>query len=65
MAIVLLLTQDVIEVIAFFVLLSMLILIIRRIEYYLLERRFKQQCEELFTEDFYERLNTTIKNEFK
>lgn len=65
MTIVLLLTQDVIEVIAFFILLSMLTLIIRHVEYYLLERRFRQECSELFTEEFYERLNTTIRNEFK
>ena len=51
------LTQDVIEVVAFFILLFMLILIIRHVQRYLLDRRF--------TEDFYVRLNTTIKNEFK
>ena len=59
------LTQDVIEVVAFFILLFMLILIIRHIQRYLLDRRFKKDCDKLFTEDFYVRLNTTIKNEFK
>ena len=59
------LTQDVIEVVAFFILLFMLILIIRHVQRYLLDRRFKKDCEELFIEDFYVRLNTTIKNEFK
>ena len=59
------LTQDVIEVVTFFILLFMLILIIRHVQRYLLDRRFKKDCEELFTEDFYVRLNTTIKNEFK
>ena len=59
------LTQDVIEVVAFFILLFMLILIIRHVQRYLLDRRFKKDYEELFTEDFYVRLNTTIKNEFK
>lgn len=65
MTIVLLLTQDVIEVIAFFLLILVLTLIVRHVEYYLLTRRFRQECSELFTEDFYERLNTTIENEFK
>ena len=59
------LTQDVIEVLAFFILLFMLILIIRHIQRYLLDRRFKKDCDELFTEDFYVKLNTVIKNEFK
>ena len=59
------LTQDFIEVVVFFMLLFMLILIARHVERYLLDRRFKKDCEELFTEDFYVRLNTVIKNEFK
>ena len=59
------LTQDIIEVVVFFIVLFMLILIARHIQRYLLDRRFKKDCEELFTEDFYVRLNTVIKNEFK
>ena len=59
------LTQDIIEVVVFFILLFMLILIARHIQCYLLDRPFKKDCEELFTEDFYVRLNTVIKNEFK
>ena len=65
MSVALVLTQDIIEVVAFFMLLFMLILIIRHIQRCLLNRRFKKDCDELFTEDFYARLNTTIKNEFK
>ena len=45
------LTQDLIEVVAFFILLFMLILIIRHIQRYILDRRFKKDCDELFTED--------------
>ena len=40
----------------------MLIASIRR---YLTYRRFTKECDELFTEEFYTRLNATIKNEFK
>ena len=61
----LVLTQDIIEVIAFFMLLFMSILIVRHIQRYLYDRRFKKDCDELFTEEFYVRLNTVIKNEFK
>lgn len=45
------LTQGLIEVVAFFILLFMLILIIRHIQRYILDRRFKKDCDELFTED--------------
>ena len=65
MSLALVLTQDVIEVIAFFMLLFMSILIVRHIQRYLYDRRFKKDCDELFTEEFYVRLNTVIKNEFK
>ena len=59
------LTQDLIEAVTFFILLFLLVLIARHVQRYLLDRRFKKDCEELFTEDFYVRLNTVIKNEFK
>ena len=59
------LTQDLIEAATFFILLFLLVLIARHVQRYLLDRRFKKDCEELFTEDFYVRLNTVIKNELK
>ena len=59
------LTQDLIEAVRFFILLFLLVLIARHVQRYLLDRRFKKDCEELFTEDFYVRLNTVIKNELK
>ena len=59
------LTQDLIEAVTFFILLFLLVLIARHVQRYLLDRRFKKDCEELFTEDFYVRLNTVIKNELK
>ena len=59
------LTQDLIEAVTFFILLFLLVLIARHVQRYLLDRRFKKDCEELFTEDFYVRLNTIIKNELK
>ena len=65
MSVVLILTHDIVEVVAFFMLLFMLILIIRHIQRYLFDRRFRKDCDELFTEEFYTRLNTTINNEFK
>ena len=40
----------------------MLIASIRR---YLTYRRFTKECDEFFTEEFYTRLNNTLKNEFK
>ena len=54
------LTQDLIEAVTFFILLFLLVLIARHVQRYLLDRRFKKDCEELFTEDFYVRLNTVI-----
>ena len=59
------LTQDLIEAVTFFILLFLLVLIARHVQRYLLDRRFKKDCEELFTEDFYVRLNTVIENELK
>ena len=62
-----LLTQNFAEAVTFvmFLLLlfyfSMLIASIRR---YLSYRRFTKECDELFTEEFYTRLNTTLNNEF-
>ena len=60
-------TQDLIEAVVFFVLLFLLVLIAivttRHVQRYLIDRRFKKDCEELFTEDFYRRLNNVIKNE--
>ena len=59
------LTQDIIEVIAFLMFLFMSVLIVKHIQRYLYDRRFRKDCDELFTEEFYVRLNTVIKNEFK
>ena len=60
-------TQDLIEAVVFFVLLFLLVLIAivttQHVQRYLIDRRFKKDCEELFTEDFYRRLNNVIKNE--
>ena len=62
-----LLTQDFVEVVTFLMFLllllyfSMLIASIRRY----LTRRFTKECDELFTEEFYTRLNTILNDEFK
>ena len=60
-----LLTQDFVEVATFLMFLllllyfSMLIASIRRY------RRFTKECDELFTEEFYTGLNTILNDEFK
>ena len=63
------LTQDLIEAVVFLMLLFLLVLItivtIRHVQRYLIKRRFKKECDDLFTEDFYTRLNNVIKNELK
>ena len=63
------LTQDLIEAVVFLMLLFLLVLItivtIRHVQRYLIKRRFKKEREDLFTEDFYTRLNNVIKNELK
>ena len=64
-----LLTQDLIEAVLFLMLLFLLVLITivttRHIQRYLIKRRFKKECDNVFTEDFYARLNDVLKNEFK
>ena len=65
MTIAFVLTGNATEIIASVVLLIILLLIVSCIQHYLTDRRFKQDCAELFTEEFYERLNTTINNEFQ
>ena len=65
MTIAFVLTGNATEIIASVVLLMILLLIVSCIQHYLTDRRFKQECGELFTEEFYERLNTTINNEFQ
>ena len=65
MTIAFVLTGNATEIIASVVLLMILLLIVSCIQHYLTDRRFKQDCAELFTEEFYERLNTTINNEFQ
>lgn len=64
MTIVFVLTGDAVRIVASVVLLMILLLIVSCIQHYLTDRRFRQDCAELFTERFYERLNTTINNEF-
>ena len=64
MTIAFVLTGNATEIIASVVLLMILLLIVSCIQHYLTDRRFRQDCAELFTEEFYERLNTTINNEF-
>lgn len=63
------LTQDLVECVLFLLLLFLLVLItvvisghVRR---YLSKRRFRKECEDLFTEEFYTKLNNVIQNEFK
>ena len=65
MTIAFVLTGNATEIIASVVLLMILLLIVSCIQHYLTDRCFKQDCAELFTEEFYERLNTTINNEFQ
>ena len=64
-----LLTQDLIEAVLFLMLLFLLVLITivttRHVQRYLIKRRFKKECDNVFTEDFYARLNDVLKNEFK
>ena len=64
-----LLTQDLIEAVLFLMLVFLLVLITivttRHIQSYLIKRRFKKECDNVFTEDFYARLNDVLKNEFK
>ena len=63
------LTQDSFEIFVLFVLLLLLhlsIVIAKTIERYLVYRRFTKECDELFTEEFYTRLNNIIlKNELE
>ena len=63
------LTQDLIEAVLFLMLLFLLVLITivttRHVQRYLIKRRFKKECDNVFTEDFYARLNDVLKNEFK
>ena len=65
MTIAFVLTGNATEIIASVVLLMILLLIVSCIQHYLTDRRFRQDCAELFTEEFYERLNTTINNELQ
>ena len=56
-----LLTQDFVKVVTFVMFLLLLLYFSMLISY----RRFTKECDELFTEEFYTRLNTTLNNEFK
>ena len=63
----LVLTQDFVEVVTFVMFLLLLLyfsVLIASIRRYLSYRRFTKECDELFTEEFYTRLNTTLNNEF-
>ena len=63
-----LITHELIEVLVFlsllFSLLMTTVFITRHIRY-LIKRRFEKECKGVFTQDFYNRLNKVIKNEFK
>ena len=63
---ILFLTQDFIEAVLFLILVFLLAFIIivttRHVQHYLIKRRFEK---DVFTEDFYARLNDVLKNEFK
>ena len=68
MSVLVLLTQNIAEIVAFLMLLLLLLymsMLIASIRRYLTYRRFTKERDELFTEEFYTRLNTTIENEFK
>ena len=68
MLVLVVLTQDIVEIVAFLMLLLLLLymsILIASIRRYLTYRRFTKECDELFTEEFYTRLNATITNEFK
>ena len=66
---VLLLTEELIKCISFLISLFLLVLVCQFLMGYisrnLAKRRFKKQCDELFTEEFYHRLSNVIKDEFK
>ena len=62
------LTQDFAEIVAFVMFLLLLLyisMLIASIRRYLIYRRFTKECDELFTEEFYTRLNATLNNELK
>ena len=59
------LTQDLTETLLFLMLLFLLVLITRHVQRYLIKRRFKKECDKVFTEVLYARLNDVLKNEFK
>lgn len=56
--------NDFVQLVVLILLISVLFLINRHINEYLQYRRFKQDCDELFTEEFYVKLSDVIKNEF-
>ena len=63
-----LITQDFVEVVTFLMFLLLLLyfpMLIASIRRYLIYRRFTKECDELFTEEFYTRLNTILNDEFK
>ena len=64
-----LITHELIEVLVFlsllFSLLMTTVFITRHIQRYLIKRQFEKECKDVFTQDFYNRLNKVIKNEFK
>ena len=65
MTIVFVLAGNAAEILASVALLIISFLIVSCIQHYLTDRRFRQDCAELFTEEFYERLNATLNNEFQ
>ena len=68
MSVLVLLTQNIAEIVAFLMLMLLLLymsMLIASIRRYLTYRRFRKEFDELFTEEFYTRLNNTITNEFK
>ena len=64
-----LITHELMEVLVFlsllFSLLTTTVILTRHIQCYLIKKRFEKECKDVFTQDFYNRLNKVIKNEFK
>ena len=62
-------TNEVVEIVLFLILLILLfmstVFLTRYIQRYLIRRQIEKDCRGVFTEEFYDRLNKTIKNEFK
>ena len=64
-----LITHELMEVLVFlsllFSLLTITVCLTRHIQRYLIKKRFEKEFKDVFTQDFYNRINKVIKNEFK